>query len=96
MVASVREGLAFLFKRPIFMGAITLDLFAVLFGGAVAILPIFAAEILHVGPAGPGRAARRARDRRRVDVGVHRAAPAGRGASGRTFLLRAWSRSARS
>ena len=61
LVASVREGLAFLFKRPIFMGAITLDLFAVLFGGAVAILPIFAAEILFVGPHGPGRAARRAR-----------------------------------
>ena len=61
VVASVREGLAFLFTRPIFMGAITLDLFAVLFGGAVAILPIFAAEILFVGPHGPGRAARRAR-----------------------------------
>ena len=43
------------------MGAITLDLFAVLFGGAVAILPIFADEILYVGPAGAGRAARRAR-----------------------------------
>jgi MFS family permease len=54
LVASVREGLAFLFKRPIFMGAITLDLFAVLFGGAVAILPIFAAEILFVGPTGLG------------------------------------------
>ena len=57
----MREGLAFLFTRPIFMGAITLDLFAVLFGGAVAILPIFADEILHVGPQGPGRAAGRAR-----------------------------------
>ena len=54
LIASVREGLAFLFKRPIFMGAITLDLFAVLFGGAVAILPIFAAEILFVGPKGLG------------------------------------------
>src|SRR5262245_31446227 len=54
LIASVREGLAFLFKRPIFMGAITLDLFAVLFGGAVAILPIFAAEILLVGPTGLG------------------------------------------
>jgi len=54
LVASVREGLAFLFTRPIFMGAITLDLFAVLFGGAVAILPIFAAEILFVGPTGLG------------------------------------------
>jgi MFS family permease len=54
LIASVREGLAFLFTRPIFLGAITLDLFAVLFGGAVAILPIFAGEILHVGPRGLG------------------------------------------
>lgn len=52
--ASVRAGLAFLFTKPIFMGAITLDLLAVLFGGAVAILPIFAEEILHVGPQGLG------------------------------------------
>ena len=51
---SVREGLAFLFTRPIFLGAITLDLFAVLFGGAVAILPIFADQILYVGPTGLG------------------------------------------
>jgi MFS family permease len=54
LLASVREGLAFLMTRPIFLGAITLDLFAVLFGGATAILPIFAAEVLHVGPAGLG------------------------------------------
>jgi MFS family permease len=54
LLASVREGLAFLLTRPIFVGAITLDLFAVLFGGAVAILPIFAGEILHVGPRGLG------------------------------------------
>ncbi|HXU06367.1 MAG TPA: MFS transporter [Polyangia bacterium] len=54
LIASVREGLAFLFKRPIFMGAITLDLVAVLFGGAVAILPIFADQILFVGPTGLG------------------------------------------
>jgi MFS family permease len=51
---SVRAGLAFLWTRPIFMGAITLDLLAVLFGGAVAILPIFAHDILHVGPRGLG------------------------------------------
>src|SRR3954468_16816797 len=54
LIASVREGLSFLFKRPIFLGAITLDLFAVLFGGAVALLPIFAGEILFVGPSGLG------------------------------------------
>jgi MFS family permease len=54
LLASVRAGLAFLFTKPIFTGAITLDLLAVLFGGAVAILPIFAEEILHVGPQGLG------------------------------------------
>ena len=54
LVASVRAGLTFLFSRPIFLGAMTLDLLAVLFGGAVAILPIFAQEILQVGPRGLG------------------------------------------
>jgi MFS family permease len=54
LVASVREGLAFLWKRRLFMGAMTLDLLAVLFGGAVAILPIFAEDILHTGPQGLG------------------------------------------
>jgi MFS family permease len=52
--ASVREGLAFLSHRPLFLGAMTLDLLAVLFGGAVAILPIFAEQILHAGPEGLG------------------------------------------
>ncbi len=51
---SVRAGLRFLFQRPVFLAAMTLDLLAVLFGGAVAILPIFAEEILHVGPQGLG------------------------------------------
>jgi hypothetical protein len=54
VISSVTQGLRFLFSRPIFLGAITLDLFAVLFGGAVAILPIFADQILHVGPQGLG------------------------------------------
>ncbi|MES1166141.1 MAG: MFS transporter [Verrucomicrobiota bacterium] len=54
LLASVRAGLAFLLTKPIFMGAITLDLLAVLFGGAVAILPIFAEAILRVGPQGLG------------------------------------------
>jgi hypothetical protein len=53
-LASIRAGLRFLFARPIFVGAMTLDLLAVLFGGAVAILPIFAEELLHVGPQGLG------------------------------------------
>lgn len=47
-------GLKFVFERKIILGAISLDLFAVLFGGAVALLPIFAAEILFVGPQGLG------------------------------------------
>jgi hypothetical protein len=40
--------------NPLFLSAITLDLFAVLFGGAVALLPIYAKDILQVGPAGLG------------------------------------------
>jgi len=41
-------------KRKPVLGAISLDLFAVLFGGATALLPVFAADILHVGPVGLG------------------------------------------
>ena len=54
VVASVLEGLKFLRQRRLFMGAITLDLFAVLFGGVTAILPVFADDVLHVGPQGLG------------------------------------------
>jgi MFS family permease len=53
-VARVREGLSFVFSRPVVLGAISLDLFAVLLGGAVALLPVFARDILHVGPQGLG------------------------------------------
>lgn len=48
------EGLHFVLRRRTVLGALSLDLFAVLFGGATALLPIFAADILHVGPAGLG------------------------------------------
>ncbi|MFO1456992.1 MAG: MFS transporter [Steroidobacteraceae bacterium] len=48
------EGLRFVFSRRPVLGAISLDLFAVLFGGATALLPVFAADILHVGPVGLG------------------------------------------
>ena len=48
------EGLRFVFGRRPVLGAISLDLFAVLFGGATALLPVFAADILHVGPVGLG------------------------------------------
>jgi MFS family permease len=54
ILASVRAGARFLLADPVLLPAITLDLFAVLFGGAVALLPIFAEEILQVGPKGYG------------------------------------------
>ena len=47
-------GLRFIRAQPIILGAISLDLFAVLFGGATALLPAFADTILHVGPFGLG------------------------------------------
>ncbi|RYX98769.1 MFS transporter [bacterium] len=52
--ASISEGLKFVFSNQIILGSLSLDLFAVLFGGAVALLPIFASEILQVGPKGLG------------------------------------------
>jgi len=51
---SVKEGLSFVFKSKILLGAISLDLFAVLFGGATALIPEFADRILQVGPVGFG------------------------------------------
>jgi MFS family permease len=51
---SVGEGMSFLRRTPVMLGAITLDLFAVLFGGATTLLPIFATDILHVGSIGLG------------------------------------------
>jgi MFS family permease len=51
---SVLEGFTLIRRSPILLGAISLDLFAVLFGGAVALLPVYAKEILHVGKGGLG------------------------------------------
>jgi MFS family permease len=62
VLEKIRAGLRFVYRNATILGAISLDLFAVLFGGAVALLPIFAKEILFVGPEG---------------LGVLRAAPAG-------------------
>jgi MFS family permease len=70
---SVLEGLIFLRHTPIVLGAILLDLFAVLFGGAVALLPIFAAHYLHVGATG---------------LGVLRAGPAAGALLGAVYLIR--------
>ena len=50
----VIEGVRFVWHRPVVLGAISLDLFAVLLGGATALLPVYARDILHVGPIGLG------------------------------------------
>ena len=54
LLHSAIEGIRFIFSRKVVLGAISLDLFAVLFGGATALLPVYAASILHVGPTGYG------------------------------------------
>ncbi len=51
---TVFAGMAFIRSRPAILGAISLDLFAVLLGGATALLPIYARDILHTGPWGLG------------------------------------------
>jgi len=51
---SLAAGVRFVFGERIVLGALSLDLFSVLFGGATALLPVYAAEILHVGPQGLG------------------------------------------
>lgn len=51
---SLTSGLRFVAGEPLLLSALLLDLFSVLFGGATALLPVFAAEILHVGPGGLG------------------------------------------
>lgn len=74
ILASLTSGLRFVVSEPVILGALSLDLFSVLFGGAMALLPVFAAEILHVGPAG---------------LGLLRAAPAA-GAVVSSVLLTRW------
>lgn len=51
---SLIAGFRFVFAQPIIFGTITLDLFAVMLGGATALLPVYAKDILHVGPSGLG------------------------------------------
>jgi len=53
-LASVFAGVAFVWRRQVLLGAMSLDLFAVLLGGATALLPIYARDILHTGPQGLG------------------------------------------
>ncbi len=51
---SLTTGIKFVFQNQILLGALALDMFGVLFGGAVALLPVFASEVLHTGPQGLG------------------------------------------
>lgn len=53
-IENLLGGIHFIFSRPRILGAISLDLFAVLLGGATAMLPIYAKDILHCGPIGLG------------------------------------------
>jgi len=53
-LSSVFAGVSFIRSRPVMLGTISLDLFAVLLGGATALLPMFASDILHAGPWGLG------------------------------------------
>jgi MFS family permease len=54
ILAELGDGVSFVFRHPLLLGAMSLDLFAVLFGGATALLPVFAKDILHVGAVGFG------------------------------------------
>ena len=51
---TVLAGFRFIFEKRVILGSISLDMFAVLLGGAVALLPVYAREILHTGPWGLG------------------------------------------
>lgn len=73
-MASVFAGARFIWQRPVILGAISLDMFAVLLGGITSLLPIFAKEILHTGPWG---------------LGLLRSAPAV-GALSMSFILGTW------
>ncbi len=54
LLADLGDGVRFVFGHPLLLGAMSLDLFAVLFGGATALLPVFARDVLHAGEVGFG------------------------------------------
>jgi len=54
LLAGLSDGVRFVFGQPVLLGALSLDLFAVLFGGAAALLPVFARDVLGVGEVGFG------------------------------------------
>ena len=66
----VLAGFQYVRSSPLLLGSISLDLFVVLLGGAVALMPIFANDILHTGPAGAGRAAGGSGDRARLTMSL--------------------------
>jgi len=53
-LGAIREGIAFVWQRPVLLGAMTLDMFAVIFGGARALLPVYAVDVLHADATGYG------------------------------------------
>jgi MFS family permease len=53
-LAAIREGVGFVRSRPVILGSMALDMFAMIFAGSTALLPVFARDILHVGPRGYG------------------------------------------
>ena len=54
IITSIKQGIRFVFKTKIILYSISLDLFSAMFGGVMAILPIYAEDILHVGAQGLG------------------------------------------
>ena len=54
MLEKIKEGFKYVFKTKIILYSISIDMFSVLFGGVVAILPVFSQDILKVGPEGLG------------------------------------------
>jgi len=83
---SLLLGVRFIRSSPIILGAISLDLFAVLFGGAVALLPLYARSILHTGPLGLG-VLRSATAVGALAAGIMLARKPLGGRAGRTLLL---------
>jgi MFS family permease len=53
-LGAIRDGLSYVWKQPVILGCMSLDMFAVIFGGATALLPIYAKDILNAGPRGYG------------------------------------------
>jgi hypothetical protein len=53
-LGAIREGIAFVRSQPLVLGSMALDMLAIVFAGSTALLPVFAREILHVGPLGYG------------------------------------------